>query len=102
MALLWLRYGYVVAAAAGATAWTGAVLRLPCQPGEKKPICSSDDPSHLLPTAQPEPCLPWVQRMVRAVGYPKTGGAVIRGSNMPSLCVFPCNVRLPIATSGHD
>ena len=61
MALLWLHHGYVVAAAAaGATAWTGTVLRLPCQPGEKKPICSSDDSSHLLPTAQPEPCLPWV------------------------------------------
>ena len=48
MALLWLHHGYVVAAAAaGATAWTGTVLRLPCQPGEKKPICSSDDSSHL-------------------------------------------------------
>ena len=60
MALLWLHHGYVVAAAAaGATAWTGTVLRLPCQPGEKKPICSYDDSSHR-PTAQPEPCLPWV------------------------------------------
>jgi len=52
MAVLWLHYGYVVAAAAaGATAWTETVLWLPCQPGEKKHICSFDSSSHLLPTS---------------------------------------------------
>ena len=52
MTLLWLRYGYVVAAAvAGATACTESVLWLLCQPEEKKYICSSDGSSHLLPAS---------------------------------------------------
>ena len=52
MTLLWLRYGYVVAAAvACATARTETVLWLPCQPEEKKHICSSDGSSHLLPAS---------------------------------------------------
>ena len=41
MALLWLLYGSVVAAATiAASARTEAVLWLPCQPGENKRVCS--------------------------------------------------------------
>ena len=41
MALLWLRYGYVVAVATiAASAKTEAVLWLPCQLGENKRVCS--------------------------------------------------------------
>ena len=38
--MLWLRYGYVVAAATiAASAKTEAVSWLPCQPGENKRVC---------------------------------------------------------------
>ena len=38
-----------------------AVLRLPCQPGENKHVCSSYSSSSLLPASQLTPCLLWVQ-----------------------------------------
>ena len=42
MAVLWLHYGYVVAAAAADAATSReAVLWLLCQPGENKRVCSS-------------------------------------------------------------
>ena len=64
MAVLWLCYGYVVAAAtAAASARREAVLRLLCQPGENKHICSSCGSSCLLPASY----LPWVQQTVQTV-----------------------------------
>ena len=38
-----------------------AVLRLPCQPGENKHVCSSYSSSSLLPASQLTPCLLGVQ-----------------------------------------
>ena len=52
MALLWLCYGYVVAAATAAeSARREAVLWLPCQPGENKCVCGSYGSSSLLPAS---------------------------------------------------
>ena len=52
MALLWLHYAYVVAAAmAAASARREAVFWLLCQPGENKPVCSSHSSLHLLPAS---------------------------------------------------
>ena len=50
--MLWLRYGYVMAAATAiASDRRQAVLWLPCQPGENKHVCSSYDSLHLLPAS---------------------------------------------------
>ena len=50
--MLWLCYGYVVAAAtAAASARREAVLWLPCQPGENKCVCGSYGSSSLLPAS---------------------------------------------------
>ena len=50
MVMLWLHYGYVVAAAmAAVSARRGAVLWLWCQSGENKHTCSSHGSSGLLP-----------------------------------------------------
>ena len=50
--ILWLCYGYVVAAATAAvSARREAVLWLPCQPGENKRVCSSYGSSSLLPAS---------------------------------------------------
>ena len=52
MAVLWLHYGYVVAAAtADAATSRKAVLWLLCQPGENKRVCSSYGSSSLLPSS---------------------------------------------------
>ena len=52
MVLLWLYYGYVVAAApAAASARRKAVLWLPCQPGDNKHVCSSYGSLSLLPAS---------------------------------------------------
>ena len=49
MAMSWLRYGYVIAAAmAAASARREAVLWLPCQPGKNKRVSSSYGSSSLL------------------------------------------------------
>ena len=52
MAMSWLRYGYVIAAAmAAASARREAVLWLPCQPGEDKRVCSSGGSSQFPPAS---------------------------------------------------
>lgn len=53
--LSWLCYGYVVAAASERGA---AVLRLPCQPGEKERVCTSHDASPFPPASSLAPYLP--------------------------------------------
>ena len=62
MAVLWPRYGYIMAAAtAAASGRRQAVSRLPCRSGDSKRVCSSYGPSSLLPASELRPCLPWVQ-----------------------------------------
>ena len=52
MALLWLHFGYAVAATmAAVSARREAVLWLPFQPGENKHVCSSFVSPHLLPAS---------------------------------------------------
>ena len=51
------------------------LLRMLCQPGEKKCVCSSCSSSSLLPGSEPAPCLPWVQQTGR---YSGTAGVVSR------------------------
>ena len=50
--MLWLRYGYVMAAAtAAASARREAASWLPCQSGEDKRVCSSYSSLSLLPAS---------------------------------------------------
>ena len=57
MAMLWLHYSEVVAAATvAASARREAVLWLPCPPGEKKRVCSSYGSWSFLPASQ---LMPW-------------------------------------------
>ena len=66
--MLWLHYDYVVTAAMVAeSARRDAVLRLPCQPGENKCVCSSYGSLSLLPVSKLMPCLPWVQGAVQTI-----------------------------------
>ena len=66
--LLWLRSGYVMAAAMAASplpassARREAVLRLPCQPGGNKRVCSAYCSLSLCPASDFPHCLPWVQQ----------------------------------------
>ena len=66
MVLLWLYYGYVVAAApAAASARRKAVLWLSCQPAENKLVCDSYSSLRLLPASYLVPCLLCVQWTVQ-------------------------------------
>lgn len=65
MALLWLRYGHVVAAATAAV--SARLLWLLGQPTENKGVCSSYGSSSLLPASWVESCLTWVQQTLWAV-----------------------------------
>ena len=55
MAMSWLCYGFVVAAASERGE---AVLWLPCQPGENERVCSSYDSLHFPPASTLAPYLP--------------------------------------------
>ena len=62
MPMLWLSYGYIMAAAtAAASASRKDVLWPSCQPAENKHICGSCSSLCLLPASYLAPCLLWVQ-----------------------------------------
>ena len=68
LAVFWLHYGYVVAAATAlVSSRRETVLWLPCHPGENKYVCSSYCSLSLLAASSLVPCLSWVQRTVHTV-----------------------------------
>lgn len=59
LAVLWLHYGYIVAAATAlVSARMETVLWLPCHPGENEHVCSSCCSLSLLAASRPVPAYP--------------------------------------------